>query len=289
MTGELGADDALIELEATQGTAGVGRVIEAGERARALLDRRVLVGPIDPCGECEICRRGGGPVCPTARRRDAWVDRVVANARWLVTLEGSLDIASPAAAAIAGDLAIAYTMYARTGVGPSDRVVIAGASPVTRFLVEVLTAKGIAPVVVADPAATAWCAWLDRKAAGIARSGGDRDARAAVEAAFAARMPGQRSTQPWRILASTPSALAQAAALAGPRATLTVRGPCGSLPSELVDREVTVIGVAGAHPDLMTEVAAMCCKGEIDLAGGTAVAADDELRAVVSERPRSNR
>ena len=60
-----------------------------------------------------------------------------------------------------------------------------------------------------------------------------------------------------------------AAALAGPRATLTrARARRRALPGDLVAREVTVIGVAGPHPDLIVEAAAMCVKGEIDLAGG---------------------
>ncbi|MGE3547256.1 MAG: alcohol dehydrogenase catalytic domain-containing protein [Kofleriaceae bacterium] len=281
MSSGLGAADALIELEAAQASAGVGRVIEAGEQAIALVGRRVLVGGIDPCGECEICRRGGGPVCPHARRRDPWVDRVIAAARWLLALDGSLDLPSPAAAAIAGDVALAYTLYARTGLGPSDRVVVTGASPVTRFLVEILIARAITPVVVADPAASSWCAWLERKGAAIARTASGDRAQPLVEAAFAPRLPGQRSTQPWRLLASTPSGTAQAAALAGPRATLTVVAPCEALPGALIEREVTVIGVAGPHPDLVTEAAAMCSKGEIDLGGGTALAPNDELRAVV--------
>ena len=52
----------------------------------------------------------------------------------------------------------------------------------------------------------------------------------------------------------------------------------------MIAREVTVIGVAGAHPDLVVEVAAMCVKGEIDLVAGTSTSRNDELRAVVSAR-----
>ena len=56
-----GDDDVEIALEAVQvdAAAGVGRVVRAGARARGLVDRRVLLGPIDPCGECDVCRRGG--------------------------------------------------------------------------------------------------------------------------------------------------------------------------------------------------------------------------------------
>ena len=123
----------------------------AGERARGLVDRRVLVGPIDPCGECDVCRRGGAAVCPLAKRRDELGASVVAAGRWLVPLDDGLPLPSPSAAAVAGDVALAYTLYARTGVGPREPVVVVGGSPIARFLIEILLAKGVTPTAVADP------------------------------------------------------------------------------------------------------------------------------------------
>jgi hypothetical protein len=59
---------------------------------------------------------------------------------------------------------------------------------------------------------------------------------------------------------------------------LTVLG-AAALPTELTAREVTIIGVAGPHPDLIVEAAAMCAKGEIDLAGGVTLDRADRTRA----------
>ena len=276
-----GDDDVTIELEASQGTAGVGLVVETGERSAVLLGKRVLVGPIDPCGECEICRRGGATVCPLARRRSELGARVVATGRWVVALGDGLELPLPAAAAVAGDVAIAYTLYARTGLSPREPVVIAGSSPVTRFLVEILTAKGITPAVIADPALAAWADWLLAKGVAVARTTSETDARATITAAFAAQGLGAK---PWRVIATTGDAAPLAAALAGPRATLTLLGPIAAVPGDVIAREVTVIGVAGAHPDLVVEAAAMCVKGELDLALGTSTSRNDEQRAVVSAR-----
>lgn len=262
----MSADDVEIALDAVQvgRAAGVGRVVRAGERAGGLLDRRVLVGPIDPCGECDVCRRGGAAVCLLARRRDALGDAVTAAARWLVPLGDGLDLPLPAAAAVAGDVAVAYTLYARTGAGPREPVVVVGASPIARFLIEILLAKGIAPAALASGGP--WAAWLgDRRVAAAPD-------RASLAAAFAARDHG---TRPWRVICADPAAATAAAALAGPRATLTLlAGDAPALPADVLAREVTVIGVAGPHPDLVVEAAAMCAKGEIDLAGGTSLAAD---------------
>jgi len=280
----LGDDYVAIEIEAAQETAGIGRVVDTGDRAAGLRGRRVLVGPIDPCGECEVCRRGGATVCPFAKRRDPIGNRVIAAGRWVVPLGDGLELPMPGAAAVAGDVAIAYTLYARTGLGPRDPVIIVGASSITRFLVEILVAKSITPTVVAEPSASAWCAWLVAKGASVACVTPDGDLRATVAAAIAT--PQRDATalraKPWRVIATSPDAALQAARLAGPRATLTILAPAPALPGELVDREVTVIGVAGAHPDLVVEVAAMCAKREIDLVDGTSTTPNEVMRAIVS-------
>jgi 6-hydroxycyclohex-1-ene-1-carbonyl-CoA dehydrogenase len=267
-------DDVAIELDAVQASfaAGVGRVVRAGQRAGGLVDRRVLVGPIDPCGECDVCRRGGAAVCPLARRRDALGASVIAAGRWVVPLDDGLELPTPAAAAVAGDVALAYTLYARTGVAPREPVVVVGGSPITRFLVEILIAKGIAPIAVADPGA--WADWLRGKGVAVARD------REAVTAALAAQSLG---TKPWRVLCGDPDASPAAVELAGPRSTLTLLAAASPRPiaGDAIAREVTIIGVAGAHPDLVVEAAAMCVKGEIDLAAGTAGDASDPLRTHV--------
>lgn len=282
------ADDVTVAIEATQedGRGVVGTVTAAGERSAVLVGRRVLVGPIDPCGECEVCRRGGAPVCPLARHRGRDLGaELTAMSRWVVALGDGIELPLPAAAAVPGDIAIAYTLYARTGVGPREPVVVTGATAVTRFLVEILVAKGITPAVVVDPAApSAWIDWLLAKGAAVARAaanGAEGDARTSIGGAFAAQGLGAR---PWRLIATTADTALLAAALTGPRSTLTVLGAGPALPADLMTREVTVIGVAGAHPDLVVEVAAMCVKGDIDLAAGTATGANAELRTIVASR-----
>ncbi|MBA3394085.1 MAG: hypothetical protein H0T89_15665, partial [Deltaproteobacteria bacterium] len=95
--------------------------------------------------------------------------------------------------------------------------------------------------------------------------------------------------RPWRVIATSRDAAARAAALAGPRATLTLLAPVarssGDVLDGLISREVTVIGVAGAHPDLVVEVAAMCVKGDVDLVGGTSSTPDPTRTHVTLPRP----
>lgn len=235
-------------------------------------DKLVLAGPFDPCGECDVCRRGGAAVCPTRVVREVG-DRITASARFVVPIEHGLEVAAPAGAAVAGDVTLAYTLYARTGPGPRDPVVIAGASPVARFLVEILRAKGIAPIVVASDGP--WADWVRSKGAIVAADA------AAVNAAIAEQNNSQRAP---RVIAASTDAIGLAAELTGPRSTLTVLGPVASLPGIVVAREVTVISVAGPHPDLVVEVAAMCTKGDVDLGNGTAPEPTADHRAVVRAR-----
>ena len=164
-----------------------------------------------------------------------------------------------------GDIAVAYTLYARTGLAPRDPVVVLGETAVTRFLVEILRAKGLTPVVV------------DEHPGAARRGAAAKGARSSSEPGAWPRRPRRSGLgeRPLRVIATAANALAAAAALAGPRATLTVLAPAGDLPAALLAREVTIIGVAGAHPDLVAEAAAMCAKGEIDLAGGVTHDPDD--------------
>lgn len=263
-----------VELLARQPSgAALARVTAAPDGALLAAGTLVLVGPTDPCGECEVCRRGGAAVCLQSRPRDpsAWTAKL--SSRWLVALGDGLDLPSPAAAAVAGDLALAYTLYARTGLAPRDPVVVTGTTAITRFLVEILRAKGLTPVVVTDHAELS--TWVIEKAAHVAT---DRDS------VIAATHTLGLGARPLRVIATDAASLSLAAELAGPRATLTALAPAGDLPGSLIAREVTIIGVAGAHPDLVTEVAAMCAKGEIDLVGGTTSDRSDPTRALVTVR-----
>ena len=194
--------------------AALARVVAAPAGAVLALGTLVLVGPTDPCGECEVCRRGGVAVCPEARPRDpgAWYAQL--SSRWLVALGDGLDLPAPAAAAVAGDIALAYTLYARTGLAPRDPVVVTGSTAIARFLVEILRAKGLSPVLVTDHAALA--AWALGKGALVATD------RAGVLAATTTLGLGAR---PLRVIATDAATLPLAAELAGPRATLTVLAP----------------------------------------------------------------
>ena len=297
---------------AVPGVAAFGTVIAAGDQALALLGKRVLVGAVDPCGECDVCRRGSAAACLSANHRGAatrgtLAERVTAQARWTVALDDDMKLEGPALAAIAGDAAVAYTLYARSNVASRDPVIVLGTSPVTRFLVEILLAKGITPVVLTDAAASAWTAWLVGKQAIVCRatSGAGKtgpvsdEVRRQVTAALIASAPEGSATRAWRVIVTSTDAIGTALSLAAaPGAQLTVWAPSDEQAefTAQIERsaaqlaaawlqEASVISVTNAHPDLLVEVAAMAAKGEIDLVGGCNVVGVDRVMSLDAEDP----
>ncbi len=215
-----------VEAACLDGSAAVGRVVEHGAGAQHLAGARVVVGAHQPCGDCDVCRRGGGAVCPAGRTSSMRAPQVTARARWALVLGDALDVPGPAAALIGGPAALAYAMYARTGVGPGDPTHVLGDGVVARLLAQILTAKGAPPC---DPATF-----------------GTRPARLFVC---------DPDATPRAIALAGPRAIITVAA--GARAVDITAA---------IAREVTVIGVVGAHPDLLPEVAALVVRGDLELA-----------------------
>jgi threonine dehydrogenase-like Zn-dependent dehydrogenase len=269
------------------GVAAVGRVVDSGPDGRHLIGARVVIGPHQACGECDVCRRGGAAVCPVGQTLGIDAPgtaavHVIGRARWVLPLDADLAVPGPAAAVLGYEAALAYALYARAGVGPGEPTVVIGDGAVARLLVDVLVAKHAAPVVAtADDGLGAWAA--GRGAAVVARAG---DLATAVRDAHAARGHGAR---PWKLFACDGDPEA-ALSIAGPRATvaiaaLEVRGD--SRLGAAVDREVTAIGVRGAHPDLMPEVAALAVRGELDVAGATELVPLADVAAALARPPTS--
>lgn len=248
------------------GVAAVGEVIAAGDAASEWLGARVLVPSHAPCGECELCRRGGVVLCPDGeiagvRGPGALATVMTAATRWLVRLEAPLALPGPEAAALGGEAALAYGLYARLGVSPREPVVVWGDGALARLTAAILVAKGAPPVVATD----------DEQLAAALPAGVLRCAARAAAVDEALAGAGRR---PRRVVVTAPRALPTALAAAGPRAMVVVAAgdepPTLALTAALAG-ELTIAGVAGCHPDLLPELAAMVVKGDLDLAAATEV------------------
>ena len=144
----LAPSQVLVTHEAIAGRGAVGVVTQTGDAASFLAGQRVLVGAIDPCGECDVCRRGRVGACPHQRQGAA------REARWLCALAGPLEgaVPGPTAAVLAHEAALLYTMFARAGVAPGETTRWFG-DPARRELgARIARAKGA--VVVEDGPAT---------------------------------------------------------------------------------------------------------------------------------------
>ena len=270
----------------TPGGAAVGTVERTGENATHLMGRRVVVGPEQPCGECDICRRGGAAVCPHGAvlgrtAEGALASHVVASGRWIVPIDDELEVPGPAAALLGREAAWAYAMYTRAGTAPGEPVVIVGQDVVARFIAQIAAARGNRPMVtsptIASVAADAVLLELDERS-------GPTDLRAIVAGAAADAGLG---ALPWKVF-DTGTGPHRGTALAGPRVTVTVLSECvlGGADGHRYDvagvlaADGAVLGVAGAHPDLIPEVAAMAVRGDIDLAAAASVVGVDQIPRV---------
>lgn len=260
------------------GVAAVGRVIATGDAAAEWQDARVLVPAHAPCGECELCRRGGVVLCPDGELvgvngPGALATAMTASTRWLVRLDGPLELPGPAVAALGGEVAMAYALYARLGISPREPVVVWGNGALARLTAAVLIAKGAPPIVATDDEALA--AVLP---AGVVRCPSDPDL---VAQALVAAGAGRR---PRKLAVIDPAYLGRALAIAGPRAVIAVAhqlageatGLAAALAAALA-AEATVAGVVGCHPDLLPELVALAVRGDVELAATTEVIAVADL------------
>ncbi|HWN70715.1 MAG TPA: hypothetical protein VNM90_23905, partial [Haliangium sp.] len=103
-----------------------------------------------------------------------------------------------------------------------------------------------------------------------------------------ARAAAGHGERPWCVFAtgaeSAQRSLALAAMTPGSRIVFLARGALGldtAGPTvdidTVVDFDGTLLGVAGAHPDLLPEVAALAVRGELDLAGASHILAPEAL------------
>ena len=118
---------------------------------------RVVVNPLDPCGDCRLCRAGRTPLCANAipggiglgARRGAYAESVVVKKERLFRLP---DHVTDTDGAVVEPLAVAVHGVRIAGVGPQDKCVVIGAGPVGIMTACALRAAKLEPVAVVDPA-----------------------------------------------------------------------------------------------------------------------------------------
>jgi 6-hydroxycyclohex-1-ene-1-carbonyl-CoA dehydrogenase len=137
----------------TLGHEIAGTVVEAGDGAREWLGRAVVVPAVLPCGECDACRAGRGPICPRqifpgSDVHGGFGTHVRVPARGLCPVP---DLKAPGIPArpdlaslsvVADAVSTPYQAILRAGLAAGDLAVFVGVGGVGGFGVQIAAALG---------------------------------------------------------------------------------------------------------------------------------------------------
>lgn len=262
------------------GNAVLGIVIEAGTSATGWLGKRVLAPTLQPCGECDSCRRGAPGGCAQKMLlghdgNGGLCEIVVASARWLTPLENQLSDLPMTAAALAGDGLRAYSAYCYAGVAPKDPVVVLGAGTSSLLIVQLAGIQGanvihIKAGVKAD--AEIGGSTLDIVGEHIA-SLGEKPWQVFVLDPFFSQQSG-----PVNDFSAFISLLPSGSTLViGLSSDTHLNGINREALLAMCNRGITIMGTSHGHPDLLPELAALSVNRELNLDALVDSATIDEL------------
>jgi 6-hydroxycyclohex-1-ene-1-carbonyl-CoA dehydrogenase len=276
-----------------------GRVVDAGEHARDLVGRRVVVPRVLPCGDCDHCRRGRAATCPQRAPRHGFATQETVPARYLCPVEPPLWPPALDAgdlwqlAALPDAVATPYGALTRAGVAPSELVVVLGGGPRGAFTVALARALG-AHAVLVESGARLQARALELGARFAVDADRDPDeTRLDLEARARALGIG---TFGYKIVetTATPAGRHRAVAMLPDGGTAALLDGGDDLPHTLpplpwksfATREAQVFGASACHPDLFPELMALVVRGEVpigQLVTRVAPADADSARAAVRE------
>ena len=269
-----------------------GEVVAAGEDARALLGRPVLVPAVLPCGDCVFCRAGRSNICPHQKMpgndlHGGFASHLLVPARFLVPLDDAPPAFPRADLAVVADaVSTAYQAVRRSGLVAGDVAFVVGAGGVGGFVAQVARALG-ARVVAIDV--------LPARLAALAALGVERtvlshhDDRAVRADAHAAARDWGVPSLCWRVFECSGTAAGQALAftLLAPAATLMVVGFAAEKVtvrlSNLMAHDATVHGTWGAPPDAYPPVLRLVSEGKVVIAPFVERAPMSDLNRLLDE------
>ncbi len=210
-----------------------GRVVAAGAGAETWQDRAVVIPAVMPCGECDLCRRGLGTICPQQKMpgndlHGGFASHVVVPARGLCPVDESrlqaagLELADTSV--VADAVTTPYQAVLQAGVAAGDLAAVVGVGGVGGYCVQIARAFGADVVAIdVDPAK------LERAAATGAGLTIDARGQAGKEMRNRIREYAREhglSVREWKIFECSGTGAGQRTAydLLGPGATLAVVG-----------------------------------------------------------------
>ncbi len=132
-----------------------GRVVAAGDNARAWLGRLVIVPAVVPCGDCPACRADRPTICrnqfmPGNDGDGGFATHVRVPARGLCPVPEPLPpgLSAELLSVVADAVTTPWEAIRRAGVGPEDVAVFVGVGGVGGFGVQIAAALGAAVIAV---------------------------------------------------------------------------------------------------------------------------------------------
>jgi 6-hydroxycyclohex-1-ene-1-carbonyl-CoA dehydrogenase len=253
----------------------VGTVVKAGEGFAPLVEQRVIVPAVLPCGECELCRMGRGNACPKQKMpgndiHGGFGTHLVVPGGPLVPLDPSIPDDKVAALSMVADaVSTAYQAVVRSGLESGDAAIVVGAGGVGGFIAQIARARGARVLCLdRDPERLRLVARHGAEAVLEVGDKAPKDLRREVRGLLKEwTVPSHR----WRIFEASGSPQGQVLAfsLLGRAATLLQVGYTEKTVevrlSNLMAFDATVHGTWGCPPESYGEVLRLVAEGALDL------------------------
>jgi 6-hydroxycyclohex-1-ene-1-carbonyl-CoA dehydrogenase len=270
-----------------------GTVSAAGEGCDALLDRRVVVPAVLPCGECALCRAGRDNICQAQRMpgndfNGGFASHLTVPARFLCVLPDDLGEVPLAELSVVADaITTPYQSVLRSGLAAGELAVVIGVGGVGLYLVQHARNAGAHVVAVdIDPARLQAAAEQGAELALDSREIDERDLRKRIRA-FASEHG--YPTDRWRVFETSGSAAGQRAAYS----LLSYAGTLGVVGftmekieirlSNIMAFDADVFGNWGCRPAHYPQVVADVLAGRIELRRNVRQFPLAEINAVIAE------
>ncbi len=134
-----------------------GKVVAAGAGAESWIGRSVIVPAVLPCGECDLCRRGLGPICrkqkmPGNDIQGGFATHIVVPGRGLCAVDearlAKAGLTLAEVSIVADALTTPYQAVRRAGVTPGSLAIVVGAGGVGGYCVQIARAFGATVVAI---------------------------------------------------------------------------------------------------------------------------------------------
>lgn len=268
-----------------------GTVIAAGPAHPELLDKRVVVPAVLPCGECELCASGRDNICrqqqmPGNDFNGGFASHVVVPGRSLCVLPADLNGVELAHLSVVADaITTPYQALLRSGLKAGEMAIVIGVGGVGIYMVQ--HAKNAGATVMAIDIDKSRLARAEAQGADYTICSDGRDERDLKDAVRALVKEQGLPRNQWRVFEVSGSAGGQglAYALLSFAGSLSIIGftmdKISLRLSNIMAFDATVIGNWGCSPRHYPAVVADVLSGKVDLESNVEVHALSEINRVV--------